>query len=67
MLVASSDLIDMIHEHPFIADGGPQVQFNVVFREQNPTAYGSSSTQGVVIPRTSTSPLKNWGSSNQYH
>jgi hypothetical protein len=31
MLVASDDLIDLIHEHPFIADGGPQVQFNVIF------------------------------------
>lgn len=31
MLVASDDLIDMIHTHPFIADGGPDVQFNVVF------------------------------------
>ncbi|MEO8100326.1 MAG: heavy metal-binding domain-containing protein [Acidobacteriota bacterium] len=31
MLVASDDLIDMIHLHPFIADGGPEIQFNVVF------------------------------------
>lgn len=31
MLVASDDLIDMIHTHPFIADGGSEVQFNVVF------------------------------------
>jgi hypothetical protein len=31
MLVASDDLIDLIHQHPFIADGGPEVQFNVVF------------------------------------
>jgi hypothetical protein len=31
MLAASDDLIDMLHEHPFIADGGPQIQFNVVF------------------------------------
>ena len=31
MLVASDDLIDMIHTHPFIADGGPDVQFNVTF------------------------------------
>ncbi|HEY4360059.1 MAG TPA: heavy metal-binding domain-containing protein [Bryobacteraceae bacterium] len=31
MLVGSDDLIDMIHTHPFIADGGPQVQFNVTF------------------------------------
>lgn len=31
MLVASDDLIDLIHQHPFIADGGPEMQFNVVF------------------------------------
>ena len=24
MLAASNDLIDMMHEHPFLADGGPQ-------------------------------------------
>ena len=30
-LAASDDLIDLIHEHPFIADGGPQIQFNIVF------------------------------------
>jgi hypothetical protein len=31
MLVASDDLIDLIHTHPFIADGGPEIQFNVTF------------------------------------
>jgi hypothetical protein len=31
MLAASDDLIDMIHDHPYIADGGPQMQFNVIF------------------------------------
>jgi hypothetical protein len=31
LLVGSDDLIDLIHSHPFVADGGPQVQFNVVF------------------------------------
>jgi hypothetical protein len=31
MLVASEDLIDLSHEHPFIADGGPRVQFNAIF------------------------------------
>jgi hypothetical protein len=31
MLVVSDDLIDMMHEHPFIADGGPQVEFEIVF------------------------------------
>jgi len=31
MLVASDDLIDMMHTHPFIADGSPQMQFSLVF------------------------------------
>jgi len=31
MLAASDDLVDLIHTHPFIADGGPQVEFNLVF------------------------------------
>jgi hypothetical protein len=39
MLIASADLIDMIHTHPFLIDGGlptppseyKQVQFNVIF------------------------------------
>ena len=31
MLAASDDLIDMIHTHPFLADGGENVQFNVIF------------------------------------
>ena len=31
MLAASGDLIDLVHTHPFIADGGPKVQFNMIF------------------------------------
>ena len=31
LLAASDDLIDTIHTHPFLADGGPQVQFNIIF------------------------------------
>jgi hypothetical protein len=31
MMCASEDLIDMIHAHPFIATGGPRVQFNIIF------------------------------------
>lgn len=30
LLIASDDLVDMIHTHPFIADGGPELQFNAV-------------------------------------
>ena len=31
LLAASDDLIDMIHTHPFLADGGPEIQFNIIF------------------------------------
>ncbi len=31
ILAASADLIDLIHTHPFIAEGGPRIQFNIVF------------------------------------
>jgi hypothetical protein len=31
MLAVSDDLIDMMHLHPFLADGGPIVQFNAIF------------------------------------
>jgi len=31
MLLASSDLIDLVHLHPVIAEGGPKMQFNVIF------------------------------------
>ncbi len=31
LLAASHDLVDLMHAHPAIADGGPQVQFNLIF------------------------------------
>ena len=31
MLAVSNDLIDMIHTHPSIADGGPNLQFDLYF------------------------------------
>lgn len=31
ILVASDDLVDLIHTHPFIADGDQAMQFNVIF------------------------------------
>jgi hypothetical protein len=49
MLAASDDLIDMIHTHPFLADGGPQVQFNVVFpRAQMYRVWVQFERNGVV-------------------
>jgi Heavy metal binding domain len=37
MLAVSEDLVDMIHSHPFLANGGPHVQFNLIF--PRPVAY----------------------------
>jgi len=31
MLAASDDLIDLIHTHPLVADGGPQLEFTLTF------------------------------------
>jgi hypothetical protein len=49
MLAASDDLIDMIHTHPFIADGGPEMQFNVYFpRERVYRVWVQFQRKGVV-------------------
>jgi hypothetical protein len=49
MLAASDDLIDMIHTHPFIADGGPQAQFNVIFpRERMYRVWVQFQRKGIV-------------------
>ncbi len=49
MLAASDDLIDMIHTHPFIADGGPQEQFNVIFpRARTYRVWVQFQREGVV-------------------
>src|SRR5262249_25084799 len=31
MLVASGDLVEMIHDHPLLVDGSSKMQFNVIF------------------------------------
>jgi len=36
LLAVSNDLIDTIHSHPFLADGGPQMQFNLFFPRAAP-------------------------------
>jgi hypothetical protein len=49
MLVASADLIDMMHEHPYWADGGPEVEFRVVFpRPQTYRVWIQLQKSGVV-------------------
>lgn len=49
MLAASDDTIDMIHNHPFIADGGPQMQFNLIFpRARTYRVWVQMQRKGVV-------------------
>jgi hypothetical protein len=62
MLVASSDLIDMIHEHPFIADGGPEIQFNVTFpRAKMYRVWVQFQRKGVVNTAHFDVPVKELG------
>jgi hypothetical protein len=62
MLVASSDLMDMIHEHPFIADGGPQIQFNVTFpRAKTYRVWVQFQRKGVVNTAHFDVPVKELG------
>jgi len=49
MLAASDDLIDLIHDHPFVADGGPQMQFNIIFpRPRTYRVWVQFQRKGVV-------------------
>jgi len=49
MLAASSDLIDMMHQHPFRVDDGPMVEFEIVFpRPQVYRVWVQFQRKGVV-------------------
>ena len=49
MLAASDDLIDLIHSHPFLADGGAQEQFNLIFpRARTYRVWVQFQRKGVV-------------------
>ncbi len=49
MLAASDDLIDLIHTHPFIADGGPQLEFTMEFpRSRTYRVWVQFQRKGVV-------------------
>jgi hypothetical protein len=49
MLAASDDVIDLMHEHPFLADGGAQIQFNLIFpRARTYRVWVQFQRQGVV-------------------
>jgi hypothetical protein len=58
MLAASDDLIDLIHTHPFLADGGPQIQFNVIFpRARTYRLWAQFQRKGVVNTAVFTIPV----------
>ncbi len=58
MLVASDDLIDLIHDHPFIADGGPKMQFNIIFpRAHSYKIWVQFQRKGVVNTASFTVPV----------
>jgi hypothetical protein len=60
LLAASDDLIDMIHAHPFIADGRPQIQFNVIFpRARTYRVWAQFQRNGVVNTVYFDIPVKN--------
>ena len=58
MLCASDDLVDLIHDHPFIADGGPQMQFNIIFpRARTYKIWVQFQRKGVVNTAAFTVPV----------
>jgi heavy metal-binding protein len=58
MLAASDDLIDLIHDHPFIADGGPQLQFNIIFpRAHTYKMWVQFQRKGIVNTAAFTVPV----------
>jgi hypothetical protein len=58
MLAASDDLIDLIHTHPFLADEGPQIQFNVIFpRARTYRMWVQFQRKGVVNTAVFTVPV----------
>jgi hypothetical protein len=59
MLAASEDLVDLLHFHPFLADGGATVQFNVIFpRPGLYRVWTQFQRKGVVNTTMFTIPVK---------
>jgi len=58
LLAVSDDLIDTIHDHPFIANGGPDMQFNIFFpREAMYRVWIQFQRKGVVNTVAFTIPV----------
>jgi hypothetical protein len=62
MLVASSDLIDLLHVHPFLKDQSSTIQFNVIFpRSGVYRIWAQFKRKGVVDTTVFTVPVKELG------
>ncbi|MCX6621070.1 MAG: hypothetical protein NTY38_08310 [Acidobacteria bacterium] len=58
LLAASEDSIDLIHTHPFLAGGGPEVQFDVIFPRAVPyRIWGQFQRAGEVNTAAFTLPV----------
>jgi len=58
LLAVSDDLVDTIHDHPFIANGGPDMQFNIFFpREAAYRVWIQFQRKGVVNTVVFTIPV----------
>ena len=59
LLAVSDDMIDMIHSHPFTADGGPAMQFNLFFpRAATYRVWIQLQRKGVVNTVSFTIPVQ---------
>ena len=59
LLAASNDLIDTLHSHPFLADGGPDLQFNLFFpRPATYRVWIQLQRSGVVNTAAFTFPVR---------
>lgn len=60
LMAVSNDLIDTIHTHPFLADGGPEMQFNLFFPRAVPyRVWIQIQRRGVVNTSAFTLAVKN--------
>jgi hypothetical protein len=59
LLAVSDDLVDTIHDHPFMANGGPDMQFNIYFpREAMYRVWIQFQRKGVVNTVAFTIPVR---------